>query len=369
MNNIKFFIALNCIFLLLVVSACSQKDAQLIQVSKSKNSCKYSKWLQIYEGEKSIEIKIIHPDHPERIYSFSGIKIASKNLSQSKEYILIPCKNIAALSATQIGMLSVLDAENTICAVSDSKYVYNASVKQGLQSGAILSLGASQEISMELLISSGAKTIVHSAFSGDFPHRKELKKMGITCIPNFDWREEDPLGKAEWLLLFGYLTGKEEQAKKLFSELVISYKATMKKVKKQTKDQLISGNFIRDYWYAPAGESYNAKLFKDAGMNYIYSKTKGTGSYTVSMEKILMDTKDVKIWINPGFSSRAEIIKSNAKAKRLNCFQNGKIYCYSNDLNKFWELSAVQPHLLLADLYSISSRPSPKNLHFYKELK
>ena len=193
--------------------------------------------------------------------------------------------------------------------------------------------------------------------------------MGITCIPNFDWREEDPLGKAEWLLLFGYLTGKEEQAKKLFSELVISYKATMKKVKKQTKDQLISGNFIRDYWYAPAGESYNAKLFEDAGMNYIYSKTKGTGSYTVSMEKILMDTKDVKIWINPGFSSRAEIIKSNAKAKRLNCFQNGKIYCYSNDLNKFWELSAVQPHLLLADLYSISSIPSPKKLHFYKELK
>ena len=86
------------------------------------------------------------------------------------------------MSSTHIGMLSVLNSEDAICAVSDSKYVYNASVKQGLQSGAILSLGSSQEISMELLISSGAKTIVHSAFSGDFPHSKELKKMGITCI-------------------------------------------------------------------------------------------------------------------------------------------------------------------------------------------
>ena len=369
MNNIKFFIALNCIFLLLVISACSQKDAQLIQVSKSKNSCKYSKWLQIYEGDKSIEIKIIHPDHPERIYSFSCIKIASKNLSQSKEYILIPCKNIAALSATHIGMLSVLGAENTICAVSDSKLVYNPSVKDGLQSGSILSLGESQEISMEALLSSGAKTIVHSAFSGDFPHREQLKKMGLTCIPNFDWREEDPLGKAEWLLLFGYLTGKEEQAKTIISEITQSYNQTLKKVKNQSKEKVIFGNFIRDYWYAPAGESYNAQLIQDAGMNYIYRKTKGTGSVTIPMENILMETKDVKYWINPGFSTKAEIVKSNPKVKNLNCYNNGKIYCYSHDVNKFWELSAVQPHLVLADLYSIISVNSPKNLQFYKQLR
>lgn len=369
MNNIKFFLALNCIFLLLVVSACTQKEAQVVQLSKSKNICKYSKWLQIYEGEKSIEIKIIHPDHPERIYSFSCIKRASKNVSKNKDCILVPCQNIAALSATHIGMLSVLDAENTICAVSDSKLVYNPSVKEGLQSGTILSLGDSQEISMEALITSGAKTIVHSAFSGDFPHREQLKKMGLTCIPNFDWREEDPLGKAEWLLLFGYLTGKEEQAKNIISEIARSYNQTLKKVKNQSKDKVIFGNFIRDYWYAPAGESYNSQLIQDAGMNYIYCKTKGTGSITIPMEKILMDTKDVKYWINPGFSSKTEIIKSNPKVKNLKCFNNGKIYCYSHDVNKFWELSAVQPHLVLADLYSIITVNSPKNLHFYKELR
>ena len=369
MNNIKFFIASNCIFWLLILGACSQNKVKNNQVPSVKNSCKYSKWLQIYEGEKSIEIKIIHPDHPERIYSFSCIKIASKNLSQSKEYILIPCKNIAALSATHIGMLSVLDAENTICAVSDSKLVYNPSVKDGLQSGAILSLGESQEISMEALLSSGAKTIVHSAFSGDFPHREQLKKMGLTCIPNFDWREEDPLGKAEWLLLFGYLTGKEELAKNIISEITQSYNQTLKKVKNQSKEKVIFGNFIRDYWYAPAGESYNAQLIQDAGMNYIYRKTKGTGSVTIPMENILMDTKDVKYWINPGFSTKAEIVKSNPKAKNLNCYNNGKIYCYSHDVNKFWELSAVHPHLVLADLYSIISVNSPKNLHFYKELR
>lgn len=369
MNNIKFFIASNCIFWLLILGACSQNKVKNNQVPSVKNSCKYSKWLQIYEGEKSIEIKIIHPDHPERIYSFSCIKIASKNLSQSKEYILIPCKNIAALSATHIGMLSVLDAENTICAVSDSKLVYNPSVKDGLQSGAILSLGESQEISMEALLSSGAKTIVHSAFSGDFPHREQLKKMGLTCIPNFDWREEDPLGKAEWLLLFGYLTGKEELAKNIISEITQSYNQILKNVKNQSKEKVIFGNFIRDYWYAPAGESYNAQLIQDAGMNYIYRKTKGTGSVTIPMENILMDTKEVKYWINPGFSTKAEIVKSNPKVKNLNCYNNGKIYCYSHDVNKFWELSAVHPHLVLADLYSIITLNSPKNLHFYKELR
>ena len=106
-----------------------------------------------------------------------------------------------------------------------------------------------------------------------------------------------------------------------------------------------------------------------AGMNYIYRKTKGTGSVTIPMENILMDTKEVKYWINPGFSTKAEIVKSNPKVKNLNCYNNGKIYCYSHDVNKFWELSAVQPHLVLADLYSIISVNSPKNLQFYKQLR
>jgi iron complex transport system substrate-binding protein len=282
---------------------------------------------------------------------------------------LVPCQDIAALSSTHIGMLSVLDAENTICAVSDSKLVYNPAVKKALQSGSILSLGDSQEISIEALISSGAKIIVHSAFSGDFPHMVQLKKMGLACIPNFDWREEDPLGKAEWILLFGYLTGKEELAKKIISEISLSYNQTLKNVKNQSTEKVVFGNFISDYWYAPAGESFNARLIRDAGMNYIYNKTEGTGSVTVSMEKIFMDTKDVKYWINPGFSSKAEILKANPKAKSLNCFNNGEIYCYSHDLNKFWELSAIQPHLVLADLYSIITVSYPRNLNFYKELR
>ena len=369
MNNIKFFIALNCIFWLLILGACSQKEAKVVQLPNTKNICKYSKWLQIYEGVNSIQINIIHPDHPERIYSFSCLKRSSKNISKNKDYLLVPCQDIAALSSTHIGMLSVLDAENTICAVSDSKLVYNPAVKKALQSGSILSLGDSQEISIEALISSGAKIIVHSAFSGDFPHMEQLKKMGLACIPNFDWREEDPLGKAEWLLLFGYLTGKEEQAQKIISEIALSYNQTLKNVKNQSTEKVVFGNFIRDYWYAPAGESFNARLIRDAGMNYIYNKTEGTGSVTVSMEKIFMDTKDVKYWINPGFSSKAEILKANPKAKSLNCFNNGKIYCYSHDLNKFWELSAIQPHLVLADLYSIITVSYPRNLNFYKELR
>ncbi len=367
MSNIKFLYSLFFLILFFSIGACSENKNSTLK--QDKNICKYSKWLQIIEKENSVIIKITNPNYTEQVMTFSS-GIATEKVKVSPiNYLSLPCNKIASLASTHIGMLSVLNCENSICAVSDEKFVYNEELKRGILAGNILSLGDAQEISIERLVNSGAKIVVHSAFSGPFPKSEQLKKIGITCIPNYDWREENPLGKAEWILLFGYLTGKQELAKKIFSEIVESYNQTRKKVKNNSNMKVICGNFFRDFWYAPAGESYNGQLIKDAGMNYIYRNTKGTGSISISMEKILMETKDINLWLNPGFSSKSAILESNPKAKNLACFKNAKIYCYSHNLNRFWELSAVQPHLILEDFYSITNLDSPSKLHFYRQLK
>jgi hypothetical protein len=51
-------------------------------------------------------------------------------------------------------------------------------------------------------------------------------------------------------------------------------------------------------------------------------------------------------------------------------FSKGEIYCYAQNMNRYWEMAAVQPHLLLSDLQQIidSSLPN-KKLHFYQKVE
>jgi iron complex transport system substrate-binding protein len=331
-----------------------------------KNICQYSKWLRIYEAGNQVKIQIIHPDQSKIFRTF----VISKEFVENSTSILIhETDAIAALSATHIGMLSVIDEEKSIRAVSDKELVFNQKVKNQIKSGKTISLGSESQLSIDRIIASKSNTIIYSAFSGEFKDENRLKKIGITCVPDFDWRETHPLGRAEWVLLFGYLTGKQKEAKSIFKEIVKSYNQFKNRGEVESNSKAISGNFIGDYWYAPAGQSFHAKLFKDAGLNYIYRDSKGTGSIPFSQEQIISNSKDVSIWLNPGFSTKKEILNTNPKAKFLPFFVTGKVYCSSAKMNKYWELGAVQPHLILSDIYNIAHPKNGMKLYFYEEVK
>ncbi len=38
-------------------------------------------------------------------------------------------------------------------------------------------------------------------------------------MANYDWREEHPLGKAEWIKVFGYLIDQPEKAEAYFQQV------------------------------------------------------------------------------------------------------------------------------------------------------
>ena len=75
----------------------------------------------------------------------------------------------------------------------------------------------------------------------------------------------------------------------------------------------------------------------------------------------------MKYWINPGVSTKGVLSEMNPKAKFLGAYENG-IYCYSHEMNKFWEMSAIEPDFLLEDFIHIfhpDFEPNAK-LHYYK---
>jgi iron complex transport system substrate-binding protein len=176
------------------------------------------------------------------------------------------------------------------------------------------------------------------------------------------------LGKAEWIKLFGYLTGKEKEANAYFKKIAQEYNELRTIGQKfSSRPSVFSGNAYGDIWFCPAGESFNAKLIDDAGGQYTYKSTKGTGSLELSPEKVFYDNIQTTYWLNPGISTLQDLIRSNPKAEHYNAYKESKVYCYSPNMNYFWEMSAIEPQLVLSDLLTIFHPGSTSGkLHFYQ---
>jgi iron complex transport system substrate-binding protein len=345
----RFFLGV----LLVILASCSNQARQSQQTDKQgENICRYSKYLSVYKTNKGFQIVIKHPEKKQLHYRFNITK---------------PAEKLAVLSSTHIGMLSSINEEKRISAITDIRYVYSPMVKKRFKQRHIVELQNEASMSVDQLLRSKVEYVIYSAFSGSFSQEKRLNKLGIYCIPNFDWREQTALGRAEWILLFGVLTGKVPESIQLFKSIERAFLQAKKVTMNPT--EMISGNVTGDFWYAPAGQSFVAELYRKSGLNYIYNRTEGTGSLAYSMEKIMKDGAQVKIWLNPGFPSKKEILKVNPKAKFMPFFQHSRIFCYTHNSNKFWELSTLRPDWLMEDLAQIASGKTSKNLHFYKEVK
>ena len=346
-NRISFAI------LLLLLFSCNTEKAKNSEHNKDSET-QYASHLRIYDEDSLVRVHIIRSDARQTHFKILLADRKPHKVPEGYIFIQTPVKNIAALSSTQIGMLQKVSALDVISAVSNKNYIFEPYLLKKINSREVISLGDEGTIPAESIIRSGSKFVIFSDFGNDFPHSKQLADLGIICIPNSDWQETHPLGKAEWIKFFGYLTGNKEKAKEVFHETCDSYNDLLKLTALVNQKPLVtSGNMIGDIWYAPAGNSYNALLLKHAGAEYLYSSSKGTGSTERSAEQVIMDNQRTVFWINPGFTSKKEILQNFPKAKHLSFFEGPNIFCYSNQMNKFWEQSASEPQHVLEDLIRI----------------
>lgn len=352
--------------LVFFIFSCGNKTG-VTQIKDSQNICKYSKWLRISETKDLVSIEIINPDEPSQIIR---LKLPNFNSNRNEDLAYDmddPVQRLAVFSSTHIGMLGELNLMDHIVAVSNLNYVYSPVLKNQKP----IEVGEAQVGSAERVISSKAQVIVYNGFSNQFPKQKLLKKIGILTIPNFDWREVHPLGRAEWLLLFGYLTGHADEAKTKFQEICGNYNKLKSEINRGEGLKTLSGNIWNDEWNAPAGQSYHATILNDAGLDYIFSNQPGSGSLTYSFEQVLGMGSDIDLWLNPGFPTKEAILRSHPKSKLLPALNLSSVFCYTHNANKYWEQSATRPDLVLADYAELNkgSKMNEKKLIFYKRIE
>lgn len=279
--------------------------------------------------------------------------------------------SIISFSSTFIGLLEKINELKRVKGVDDLKLIHNSIIKKGITTGKVKELGSAELANIEEILNSKAQLILYSGFGNKFPNEDKLNKLNILSIPIYDWKETHPLGKAEWIKVFGVITNKEKIANEYFNNLKKRYLSIKQKFKSiKLSPPLFSGSLIGDYWYLPAGQSYIANIFKDARIDYVEKSSKGVGSISKSFEYCLKNYQYTHFWLNPGNSSKTSLIKQNKRYRFFKAFEKNT-FCYSHNPNLFWEKSAIEPDSLLLDLIQITHPEinSNRNLYFYKNIK
>jgi iron complex transport system substrate-binding protein len=365
---------LRCLAFLIFVStfcACGPRKSTKHAKNAVHSEINYAKCIDIHETKTGTIVTIIDPEANIHYPYFLGK--TKEGCPKNAHYIQVPIKGIIALSGTHVGMLSVLNEIDLIRGIPNAAYIYNRTLRKRIAKGKARSLGTENGIPVESIIATKADVLMYSGgFGSGYPKEVQLQKLGTLCIPNFDWKEAHPLGKAEWLLFFGYLTGKEQQAKDYFAKIEKRY-LDLRKQANKTKRQpnVFSGNLIGDIWFAPTGQSFGGILLRDAGADYSGKNTKGTGSIERSIQDVMTNEWNTEFWIDPGATSLKDLLKRDQRYQYLSAVKNKKVYCYSHNMNRFWEMSIVEPDKVLFDFIRIfhPELGLKGHLHYYKQLQ
>lgn len=268
-----------------------------------------------------------------------------------------PVERIVLTSTTHIPSLETLDMEQRLVGFPGLDYISSPRTRERIQSGAILELGANEQLNTERVLSLDPDLVVGFGVSGAPSSYQALEASGIPVVYNGDWMEEDPLGKAEWIVFFGLLLGEEAAAKTAFEKVENAYmEAKALAAAAPDSPTVLSGALYRDVWYLPAGDSWAARFIRDANARYLWEDSPGTGSLSLSLETVLEKGAGADFWIAPSqFISYGEMRRTNQHYAQFRAFRDRKVYTYALSQGPgkgmtYYERGPGRPDLILKDL-------------------
>jgi iron complex transport system substrate-binding protein len=367
------------IILFFLLTRCIQNKKQ--KTSFSGLSTQYAAHfrLQKFDGFDLLEIINAYPDAPEFSYLLidKTKKTAIPDSLQNKPKIFVPLNSIVVTSTTHLPALKILEIDDKLTGFPNLQYISEQSFIDKIKTGQIKEVGNGAQLNTEILLllhpdlvmtfNSGNRTTTDTDV---------LIKNEIPVLFNGDWLETNPLGRAEWIKVFGALFKKEKKADSIFKIIENNYLSLKEKISTQKSAPVVfQGGIFGDKWFIPGGNSYAAQLIKDAGGKYLWDDDKHNGGIQLNYENVLLQLPKADIWLNPGmFENKQQLTKEFPAAKDIPAYQNDRIFSVNLTKGKnggiiYFEQSNLHPDWILNDLYHIFY---PKNdsyiYHFYQKL-
>lgn len=347
-----------------ILIGCKKNEkVETVKVENTKNSIEYASGLSILKYDDYSVVTVSNP-WPNSDKDFKYIlkekdaKVPDSLLSYTS--IQVPLESVVVTSTTNIPFLEMLEVENKLVGFPHTDYISSEKTRALIDKGSVKNVGQNEKLNIEQLIELAPNLIVTFGVDNNNPMLDNLKKSGLNVLIQGDWMEQSPLGKAEWIKLYGALFGKEDKAKELFDKIVQSYNQAKKLVAdKPATSKVLYGSMYEDVWYVAKGNSWVAQFMKDAQATYLWADLKGSGSEGLSFEKVLDKAKTANVWIASGsFKSLDELQKANPHYGEFDAFKNKSVYNFEGKLGAtggtvYYELAPSRPDLVLKDYIKI----------------
>lgn len=274
-------------------------------------------------------------------------KTAPDDLSKDITVLQQPLHNIYLVASSVMDMFVSLDALDSVrfsALKTDSWYIEAA--KEAMEAGDILYAGKYSAPDYEQILSENCELAIENTMISHTPEVKEqLEKFGIHVLVDYSSYEPEPLGRTEWVKLYGLLTGHEAQADKAFAE----EKAAFEEVKNSVADEADQEPRTVAFFYITSNGQANVrksadylpKMIELAGGRYIFDslgdEDDAMSTMSMQMEEFYAGAKDADYiiynsTIEGELSSVDDLLAKSPLFEKFKAVQEGHVYCTSKNL-------------------------------------
>ena len=253
-----------------------------------------------------------------------------------------PVSNIYLVASATMDMFCSIGALDHIClsGLPEEKWEI-PEAKAAMESGQIVYAGKYNAPDYELICSKECGLAIESTMIGHSPEVKEnLESFGIPVLVDHSSYESDPLGRTEWVKLYGVLTGNEDAAVSAFEE--------QKQYVQELSDVETTGKTVAFFYVTTAGtvsvrksNDYVPKMIDIAGGEYVFRNLKGednaASSVNMQMEEFYAQAKDADYLvynstIDGNLASIDDLLAKNSLFADFKAVQNGNVWCIGKNL-------------------------------------
>ena len=265
-----------------------------------------------------------------------------------------PLDNIYLQATAAMDCFRKLDAIGAITmsgTQADGWYIPEA--REAMESGAMVYAGKYSAPDYELIVDKGCDLALESTMIYHNPEVKEqLERFGIPVLVERSSYESHPLGRMEWIKLYGVLLGREDQAEAYFNQQlehltpVLEQESTGKTVAffSVTSNGSVTVRKSGDYIAKAIGLAGGVYVFQDLAEN-----ENALSTINIQMETFYDAAKDADVLIynstiEADMETIDQLVAKSAPLADFKAVQNGDVWCTGKSM--FQESQSVGDMIL-----------------------
>ena len=287
---------------------------------------------------------------------------APKDLAEGIAVLQQPVDHIYLVASAMMDMFVSMDALDSVrfSGLQESGW-YIEEAREAMEAGDILYAGKYSTPDYEQILAEGCGLAVENTMIYHTPEVKEqLENFGIPVLVDYSSYEAEPLGRTEWVKLYGLLIGKEEAAEEAFQSEMEAFQSIQESEEDIGDEKSVAFFYITANGEANVRKSsdYLAKMIDMAGGEYIFrnlgDEESASSTETMQMEEFYAGAKDADYiiynsTIDGELSSLDELLAKSPLLKDFKAVENGNVFCTTRDLYQ----SSMELGTIISDIHSM----------------